>query len=170
MEIRMASTTPLKTAESNPKIGIKTADLTTVCAGLSQVLSDTYTLYVKTHGYHWNVTGPNFHSLHKLFEEQYMELREAADILAERIRALGGGAPGSFAEFTAHATVKDNERTADPMEMVRNLMADHETIARLTRPLVDVADEADDPATADLLTARLAAHEFHAWMLRSTAA
>ncbi|BDZ61639.1 metalloregulation DNA-binding stress protein [Demequina sediminis] len=166
----MATTSPVKTTESNPKIGIKAEDLKAINAGLAQVLSDTFTLYLKSHGYHWNVTGPHFRSLHLLFEEQYQELWAAADVLAERMRALGSGAPGSYAEFLEHASIKDNERTADAMTMVENLARDHETLARLVRPLVEVAEDAGDGATADLLNARLAAHEQAAWMLRSFAA
>ncbi|WP_296667498.1 DNA starvation/stationary phase protection protein [Demequina sp.] len=166
----MATTTPVTTTESGPRIGIKAEDLRAINAGLAHVLSDTFTLYVKTHGYHWNVTGPHFRSLHLMFEEQYQELWAAADVLAERMRALGSGAPGSFAEFLEHASITDGERTADAMVMVRNLAADHETLARLVRPLVEVAEDAGDGATADLFNARLAAHEQAAWMLRSFAA
>ncbi|SEJ67713.1 Dps family protein [Demequina mangrovi] len=166
----MAATTPIRTTESTPSIGIKAEDLKAINAGLSQVLADTFTLYLKTHGYHWNVTGPHFRSLHLLFEEQYQELWAAADVLAERMRALGSGAPGSYAEFLEHASIKDNERTADAMTMVANLGRDHETLARLIRPLVEVAEDAGDGATADLFNARLAVHEQAAWMLRSFAA
>ncbi|WP_200806278.1 Dps family protein [Demequina sp. NBRC 110052] len=166
----MASNKPVQTAEDAPMIGIKAEDLRAINQGLAQVLSDTFTLYVKTQGYHWNVTGPHFRSLHLMFEEQYVELRDAADEIAERMRALGSGAPGSFAEFLEHASVKDNQPQTDAMTMVTTLADDHATIARLVRPLVDVAEEAGDGATADLLNARLAAHEQAAWMLRSFAA
>lgn len=165
--------TPTKQAtasEREPKLGITKADLTAINTGLAQALAETFTLYVKTQGYHWNVTGPTFHSLHEMFEEQYIDLRDAADELAERMRALGAASPGSFKEFLELATIKDHDPAADAMKMVTTLSADHETIARILRPLVDVADEAGDVATADLLTARLAAHEKHAWMLRATAA
>lgn len=166
----MAHTTPVNTTESSPKIGISSEDLSAINAGLAQVLSDTFTLYLKTHGYHWNVTGPHFRSLHLLFEEQYQELWEAADVLAERMRALGSGAPGSYAEFIEHSSITDNERTSDAMTMVANLGRDHETLARLIRPLVEVAEEAGDGATADLFNDRLKVHEDAAWMLRSFAA
>jgi len=166
----MATQTPVKTTESSPKIGIKAEDLTAINAGLAQVLSDTFTLYVKTHGYHWNVTGPHFRALHLMFEEQYTELWNSVDTLAERMRALGSGAPGSLAEFQEHASIRDNQRTTDAMTMVENLATDHETLARLIRPLVEVAEDAGDGATADLFNARLAAHEEAAWMLRSFAA
>ncbi|WP_084127579.1 Dps family protein [Demequina sp. NBRC 110054] len=166
----MENTTPVATTESSPSIGIRAEDLRAINHGLAQVLSDTFTLYVKTQGYHWNVTGPHFRALHLMFEEQYIELRDSADDIAERMRALGSGAPGSLSEFLDHATITDNEPKTDAMAMVMTLAADHETIARLIRPLVDVAEDAGDGATADLLNARLAAHEKTAWMLRSFAA
>ena len=153
-----------------PEIGLKQADLKSINSGLAQAVAETFTLYAKTQGYHWNVVGPTFHSLHEMFEEQYLELREAADTLAERMRALGALAPGSFTEFQQLATIKDHEPAADADEMVRTLTADHETISRNLRHLVEVCDDAGDPATADLVTSRLAAHEKHAWMLRSTLA
>lgn len=156
-----------KATGRTPKIGIKAADLTAINAGLGEILSDTFTLYVKTQGYHWNVTGPHFRSLHLLFEEQYIDLRDAADVLAERMRALGAPAPGSFSEFGELASVKDHESAADAMDMVAHLAADNETVARRVRPLVTVAEEAEDGASADLFNARLAAHENAAWMLRS---
>lgn len=166
----MAANTKAKAHAHTPRLGIAKADLTAINTGLAQAVAETFTLYVKTQGYHWNVTGPTFHSLHEMFEDQYIDLRDAADDLAERMRALGAPAPGSFTEFLALATIKDSEPTPDPLQMVKNLAADHEAIARILRPLVDVADEAGDAATADLLTARLAAHEKHAWMLHATAA
>ncbi len=162
--------TPVTTNEKAPEIGIKQADLTEITSGLGQILADTFLLYAKTHGYHWNVTGPHFRSLHLMFEEQYQQLFAAADELAERMRALGAGAPGSLTEFLELATIKDNVPETDAMAMVRNLAADHETVARLIRPLVEVAEDAGDGATADLFNARLAAHEQTAWMLRSFAA
>jgi starvation-inducible DNA-binding protein len=156
-----------KTTAKTPNLGISKTDLKAINEGLGQVLSDTFTLYVKTQGYHWNVTGPHFRSLHLAFEEQYIELRAAADVLAERMRALGAATPGSFAEFSELATVKDHEPTNNAEQMIANLVDDHETIARIVRPLVEVAEEAKDGATADLFNARLAAHEKTAWMLRS---
>ena len=161
------ATTSAKTTEKSPNIGISETDLKGVNAALAALLSDTFTLYLKTHGYHWNVTGPHFRSLHLTFEEQYTELWNAADVLAERMRALGSTAPGSYAEFTELATVKDHQPTADPDKMIKNLLADNETIARLIRPFVELAEEAKDTATADLFNARLTAHENAAWMLRS---
>ena len=161
------ATTAKKASDRTLNIGIKETDLKAVNSALAHVVSDTFTLFVKTQGYHWNVTGPHFRSLHLALEEQYIELHDAADLLAERMRALGALAPGSFAEFTELATIKDHVPTEDAMEMVSNLVEDNETMARLIRPLVDVAEDAKDTATADLLNARLAAHEKAAWMLRS---
>jgi starvation-inducible DNA-binding protein len=161
------TTSSAKTTATTPDLGIKDTDLKAINQGLAQALSDTFTLFVKTQGYHWNVTGPHFRSLHLMLEEQYIELHDAADLLAERMRALGATAPGSFAEFTELATVKDHVPTDDADTMIANLVADHETIARLIRPLVEVAEDAKDGATADLFNARLAAHEKSAWMLRS---
>lgn len=166
----MASTTQTSTPERNPKLGIKATDMTEISNGLAQTVAETFTLFVKTQGYHWNVTGATFHSLHEMFEEQYIDLHDAADLLAERMRALGAPAPGSFTEFLKLATIKDSEPTDDPIQMVRNLAADHESIARIMRPLVEIADEAGDIATADLLTQRVGIHEKFAWMLRATAA
>lgn len=164
----MTKVTEARSTPRTPQIGIKQADLKAINAGLAQAVAETFTLYVKTQGYHWNVEGATFHSLHEMFEEQYLELRDAADLIAERMRALGAFAPGSFTEFQALATIKDHEKASDATDMVRILAEDHETVTRALRPLVDVADEAGDSATADLLTARLAAHEKHAWMLRAT--
>lgn len=159
-----------KTQTDTPDLGITETDLKAVNQALAQVLSDTFTLFVKTQGYHWNVTGPHFRSLHLMLEEQYIELHDAADLLAERMRALGATAPGSFAEFSELATVKDHVPTDNAETMVKNLVKDNETVAKLIRPLVDVAEDGKDTATADLLNARLAAHEKAAWMLRSTLA
>jgi starvation-inducible DNA-binding protein len=158
------------TTEAKPHIGINDADRKQITQGLSHLLADTYTLYVMTQGYHWNVTGPTFHSLHEMFEEQYIQLREAADVVAERIRGLGETAPGSFAEFLELGTIEDNQQPADPMAMVESLATGHETIIRVARPLVDLADKAGDVATADLVTERIREHEHVAWMLRATAA
>jgi starvation-inducible DNA-binding protein len=154
------------TNESN--LGIEAKDVTELVAGLSRLLADTYTLYVATQGYHWNVTGPTFPQLHAMFEVQYIELRDAADLIAERIRALGKVSPGSLAEFQTLASVKDGGKAADATTMVRNLAESHETIARTARPLVKVAEDAVDVATADLVTGRIVAHEKTAWMLRAT--
>lgn len=156
--------------EKKPDIGIAQKDMTAVVQGLSTLLADTYTLYVTTQGYHWNVTGPMFHSLHAMFEEEYIQLREAADVIAERIRALGDRAPGSFAEFEKLASIGAIGGAKDSISMVENLALGHEAIAKSARPLVETAEEAGDVATADLITQRIQEHEKTAWMLRATAA
>lgn len=149
--------------------GIATDDREQIAEGLSRLLADTYTLYVKTHGYHWNVTGPMFRSLHLMFEEQYMDLRDAADAIAERIRALGHPAPGSYTEFGRLTSVADEGGTPDAMDMVRSLVDGHEAVIRTGREVVKTAEAAGDVATADLATQRIDVHEKTAWMLRSTA-
>ena len=155
--------------ESTPAIGIDEPDLKAINAGLAKVLADTFTLYLKTHGYHWNVVGSHFRSLHMMFEEQYNAMFLAADELAERLRALGVEAPGSMSEMLELASLTDREPTDDAMTMVRNLQRDHEALAASIRPLGVAADEAGDGATADLYNARMAFHEETAWMLRSFA-
>lgn len=157
------------TDSATPAIGIDEAHLKEINAGLARTLADTFTLYLKTHGYHWNVTGPHFRSLHLMLEEQYTALFEASDELAERMRALGDVAPGSMAEMLELTSLKDHEPAEDAMTMVKNLQRDHEKVAELIRPLSEAADEAGDGATADLYNARLAFHEETAWMLRSFA-
>lgn len=141
-----------------------------IADGLSRLLADTYTLYLKTQGYHWNVEGQMFRSLHLMFEEEYMDLRDAADEIAERIRALGHMAPGSYAEFAKLSSVQDEEGTPEAMEMVRRLVSGHEAVIRTARELVGTAEAAGDVATADMATARIEVHEKTAWMLRATAA
>ena len=141
-----------------------------VVEALSRLLADTYTLFLKTQNYHWNVTGPHFHALHEMFEEQYVELRGAVDTIAERIRALGAPAPGSFAEFSAAAGIKEQQGAPpEAMEMVRALAADHDSVAVSARRVVEAAEAGADFATADLATGRMASHEKFAWMLRATA-
>ncbi|GIG53397.1 Dps family protein [Demequina activiva] len=157
------------TSNESPQIGIEDTDLKEINSGLAKVLADTFTLYLKTHGYHWNVTGPHFRSLHLMFEEQYNALFAASDDLAERMRALGDTAPGSMAEMLELSSLKDHEPTDDALEMVRILQRDHESIAATIRPLSVAADEAGDGATADLYNARLDFHEESAWMLRAFA-
>jgi starvation-inducible DNA-binding protein len=149
-------------------IGIGTADRGAVAGGLSRLLADTYTLYLTTHGFHWNVTGPMFNTLHAMFMTQYTELWNAVDPIAERIRALGHVAPGSHAQFAALASIGD--APAQPpkaLEMVRILVAGHEAVARTARAALALADAAGDPPSADLLTQRMDVHEKTAWMLRS---
>lgn len=134
---------------------------------LSRVLADTYTLYLKTQNFHWNVTGPTFRSLHLLFEEQYKELADALDEIAERIRMLGAPAPGSFAQFAQLTSIDEEKGQPEANEMVRQLVHDNETVIRVAREAIPAAEEAEDSGTADLLTDRLRAHEKAAWMLRS---
>ena len=138
--------------------------------GLSALLADTYTLYLKTQGFHWNVTGPMFRNLHLMFEEEYIDLRDAADLLAERILALGHAAPASYAELSRLSSVPDEEGVPEAMAMVRRLVEGHEAVIRTARQVVAQAEEAGDVATADLVTARIEVHEKTAWMLRATSA
>jgi starvation-inducible DNA-binding protein len=139
-----------------------------IAEGLAGLLADTYTLYLKTHGYHWNVTGPRFGSLHLMFEQEYLELQAAVDVIAERIRALGSFAPGSFVELARLATVPDEQGVPADQEMVRKLAEGHQAIVRIARTLLRTAEDAGDDATADLLTERIQVHEKAAWMLRSS--
>lgn len=149
-------------------IGISEVDRSAMAQGLSRLLADTYTLYLTTHNFHWNVTGPMFNSLHAMFMGQYTELWNAVDPIAERIRALGFKAPGSYAQFTELSSLKDAPATPPKaLEMVRILMEGHEAVARTARSLFALADKASDEPTADLLTQRLTVHEQTAWMLRS---
>jgi len=149
-------------------IGIGSKDRAEIAGGLSKLLADTYTLYLTTHNFHWNVTGPMFNTLHDMFMEQYTELWNAVDPIAERIRSLGHYAPGSYADFGQLATIADAP-TEPPkaLDMVRVLVEGHEAVARTAREIFPLADEAGDEPTADLLTQRLTVHEQTAWMLRS---
>jgi starvation-inducible DNA-binding protein len=149
------------------EIGIDEEARTEIVEGLSALLADTYTLYLKTHGYHWNVTGPDFNSLHLMFEAQYMDMRDAADEIAERIRALGSFAPGSYTELSRLSSIADEEGVPEAQEMVRKLADAHQTLVRGARSLVAKAEAVDDVATADLVTQRIQIHEKTAWMLRS---
>ena len=137
---------------------------------LERLLADTYALYVKTQGYHWNVVGPEFRSLHLMFEEQYTELAMAVDVIAERIRALGAIAPGSLQGLAHRAAVDDEDGAPAAPDMVLRLIAAHETVIRTARSVLRLAEEAADPTTVDLVTERLAVHEKTLWMLRATAA
>jgi starvation-inducible DNA-binding protein len=149
-------------------IGIERQDRAAIAEGLSRVLADTYTLYLTTHNFHWNVTGPHFNSLHAMFMTQYTELWTATDVIAERIRALGHYAPGSYAEFGKIATVPDAPQTPPKAtDMVRILVKGHETVSRIAREFIPVAEQAADAPTADMLTARCTVHDQTAWMLRS---
>jgi starvation-inducible DNA-binding protein len=149
-------------------IGIKEADRAAISQGLARLLADSYTLYLTTHNFHWNVTGPMFNTLHAMFMQQYTDLWTSIDDIAERIRALGHFAPGSYAAFSQLATVPDAPEQPPPaLEMVAILVRGHEAVARTARQVVPAADEAGDEPTLDLLTQRLQFHEKTAWMLRS---
>ncbi len=148
-------------------IGISEAHRKAIASGLSRVLADSYTLYLKTHNYHWNVKGPLFNTLHLMFEQQYNELALAVDQVAERIRALGHPAPGSYASYARLTAIPEEEGTPTAEEMIANLLEGHETVARTAREVFPAADEGGDEPTADLLTQRMDVHEKTAWMLRS---
>jgi starvation-inducible DNA-binding protein len=148
-------------------LGIDPDALGAISGGLSRLLADTYTLYLKTHNYHWNVTGPQFATLHQMFEEQYVELAAAVDVIAERIRALGAWAPGSYSDYARLATVREAIGVPPAGEMVAELAADQATVVRTARSVFPVADAAGDEPTADLLTQRMQVHEKQAWMLRA---
>lgn len=148
-------------------IGIEAKQREELAGGLSRVLADTYTLYLKTHNFHWNVTGPMFQTLHLMFEAQYNELALAVDLVAERIRALGFMAPGTYRQFAQLATIKEEEGIPRAHDMIRRLVDGHETVARTAREIFKIADAANDQPTCDLLTQRMQVHEKTAWMLRS---
>lgn len=147
--------------------GISAKDRERIAQELSRVLADSYTLYVKTHNYHWNVEGPHFKGLHELFEEQYTELATAVDDLAERIRALGHKAPGGLSAFSKLAAVKEETGEPEWKDMIRTLAEDQETVVGTCRQCLKVADDAGDEATVDLMVERLQVHEKTAWMLRA---
>ena len=164
----MAKKTPAtKTQVPAIDIGISAAQRNRIVEGLSGLLADSYTLYLMTHNFHWNVTGPQFNSLHLMFMGQYTEQWNALDLIAERIRALGHPAPGTYKEFVKLASIKEVEGVPKAEDMVRHLVAAQEATARTARRLLPVVDEANDQPTADLLTQRLDVHEKTAWMLRS---
>lgn len=148
-------------------IGLSEESRGNIAAGLSGLLADSYTLYLMTHNFHWNVKGPMFNSLHQMFMTQYSEQWTALDLIAERIRALGYPAPGTYAEFVKLATIKEVEGVPKALDMVRHLVSAQEATARTARKLLPLVDDADDQPTADLLTQRLDVHEKTAWMLRS---
>ncbi len=155
-------------AGADVDIGITQQDRSDIAAGLSKLLADTYTLYLTTHNFHWNVTGPMFNTLHAMFMVQYTELWGAVDPIAERIRSLGHPAPGSYADFGKLSSLNDAPSTPPKaLEMVRILKEGHEAVARTARSIFPLADRAGDEPTADLLTQRLTVHEQTAWMLRS---
>lgn len=148
-------------------IGIREEDRAELATELSKLLADSYTLYLKTHNFHWNVTGPMFQTLHLMFETHYTELALAVDLIAERIRALGHPAPGSYKAFAKLTSIEESEQVPPAQEMIQQLVTGHETVARTARSVVKRADKAGDPVTADLATQRLQVHEKTAWMLRS---
>lgn len=148
-------------------IGISKKDRKAIADGLSKLLADTYTLYLKTHNFHWNVEGPMFNTLHLMFETQYNELALAVDAIAERIRALGHPAPGSYAAYAKLSSIKEETGVPKAEEMIRQLVDGQEAVARTARAVFPSAEKASDEPTADLLTQRLQIHEKTAWMLRS---
>ncbi len=147
--------------------GIDAEDRVRITEGLAHLLADTYTLYLKTHKYHWNVTGPMFQTLHLMFETQYNELALAVDLIAERIRALGAKSPGSYSEFAALTSINEDPAVRGATEMISDLVAGQEAVVRTARALFPVVESAHDEPTADLLTQRMQIHEKTAWMLRS---
>jgi len=149
------------------EIGISAKDRQHVAEGLSGLLADSYTLYLKTHSFHWNVTGPMFQTLHVMFEQQYDELAIAVDLVAERIRALGHTAPGSYTQFLKLSAVKESTSVPSAEGMLSELVESHETVVRTARKVFKIADRAADQVTMDLLTQRMQIHEKTAWMLRS---
>lgn len=148
-------------------IGISEAQRKEIAQGLSKVLADSYTLYLKTHNFHWNVTGPMFQTLHTMFETQYSELAIAVDDIAERIRSLGEPAPGTYSAFAALSCIEEEGGVPDAQQMIRSLLKGHESCARTSREAFTLAEQASDEPSCDLLTQRMQVHEKTAWMLRS---
>ncbi len=148
-------------------IGIDTKERKAIAGGLSRVLADSYTLYLKTHNFHWNVTGPMFQTLHLMFETQYNELALAVDLVAERIRALGFPAPGTYRQFSELSAIEEETGIPKAEDMIRLLVSGHETVARTAREVFKAAEKSNDQPTCDLLTQRMQVHEKTAWMLRS---
>ncbi|MCY3003998.1 MAG: DNA starvation/stationary phase protection protein [Planctomycetota bacterium] len=152
---------------TGPNIGIPEKDRERIAQGLSCLLADTYSLYLKTHNFHWNVEGPMFNTLHLMFMDQYTELWNALDLIAERIRALGYPAPGTNKQFAKLTSIPETDGVPAALDMVRLLVEGHEAVARTARSVFPAVDEGEDEASADLLTQRLQIHEKTAWMLRS---
>src|SRR5262245_47063078 len=166
--VRILWRTPNRTGESmDIDIGISKKDRKAIADGLSKLLADTYTLYLKTHNFHWNVEGPMFNTLHLMFETQYNELALAVDAIAERIRALGHPAPGSYAAYSKLSSIKEETGVPKADDMIKQLVEGQEAVARTARAVFPAADKAGDEPTADLLTQRLQIHEKTAWMLRA---
>ena len=149
------------------EIGISEQDRREIADGLASLLADSFTLYLKTHNFHWNVTGPMFQTLHVQFQEQYTELWNALDVIAERIRALGFAAPGSFGRFAQLSSIPEEDGVPRAMAMIEQLVLGQEAVTRTARRVFEVASKANDQPTADLLTQRMEIHEKNAWMLRS---
>ena len=149
------------------EIGISTGDRAAIADGLAHLLADSYSLYLKTHGFHWNVTGPMFNTLHLMFMDQYTELWNALDLIAERIRALGHPAPASYSQFVKLSSIAEETGTPAAEDMIKQLIAGQEAIVRTARKLFPNVDKVGDEPTADLLTQRMQIHEKNAWMLRS---
>lgn len=158
-----------KDKDKAPKIntGIEAGDRQQIADGLSRLLADTYTLYLKTHNFHWNVTGPMFQTLHLMFEQQYNELALAVDQIAERIRALGYPAPGTYGDFSKLSSIEETSGVPKAKEMIKLLVEGQEAVVRTARSVFPLVDEVNDEPTADLLTQRMQVHEKTAWMLRS---
>ncbi len=151
----------------NIDIGIEASKRQEIATGLSHVLADSYTLYLKTHNFHWNVTGPMFQTLHLMFEAQYNELALAVDLVAERIRALGFPAPGTYRQFLSLSSIHEEDGVPKAQDMIVKLVEGHETVARTSRGVYKIAESVSDQPTCDLLTQRMQVHEKTAWMLRS---
>jgi starvation-inducible DNA-binding protein len=158
----------MKTETALPiDIGISEKNRTEIAQGLCKFLADTYTLYLKTHNFHWNVTGPMFQTLHLMFEQHYNELWAAVDLVAERIRALGTFAPGTYGEFSSLSSIPESKGPVKDTDMIRALVEGHEAVIRTARSIFPAAENAKDQVTLDLLTQRMQVHEKTAWMLRS---
>jgi starvation-inducible DNA-binding protein len=163
--VQSTSTVPLDSASIH--IGISAEDRASVAAALSRVMADTYSLYLQTHNFHWNVEGPMFNTLHLMFETQYNELWTAVDAIAERIRSLGFPAPGTYSELSRLSSIEEVAGVPQAMDMVSYLVKGHEAVTRTARTAFKITDQAGDESSADLLTQRLQIHEKTAWMLRS---
>lgn len=157
----------MQNTQEKLNIGISDSDRKAITDGLAKLLADSYTLYLKTHNFHWNVTGPQFQTLHLMFEGQYTELADAVDVIAERIRSLGHFAPGTYTEFSKLTTVKEADGVPSATDMIKQLVEGHETVIRTARSIFPIAEKGDDEATADLVTQRMQTHEKTAWMLRA---
>ena len=157
----------MATQVNSVNIGIDDTKRASIAEGLSRLLADTYTLYLKTHNFHWNVTGPMFQTLHLMFETQYNELALAVDLIAERIRALGFPAPGTYSEYARLSSIPETPGVPKAKEMIRDLVEGQEAVVRTARSIFPLVEEVNDEPTADLLTQRMQVHEKTAWMLRS---